>query len=971
MTSNASRISTLETLTLDDIANNGNTTSNTIQFTNTSTSLVTSSNVGIGTSSPNYKLDVVGDINFTGTLRANGSAGTAGYVLTSNGTSSAPTWQVASGGGSSVWSTLNSNIYYNSGSVGIGTTTPSSNLEVKVSSTSSASNPIAKFTAATTNGGNDAYTQIEGWENSALNFYGHFFGDDFTIGYQQNFVTGVGFTISHGSTLQSNPRFFIDLTGNVGIGTTSPSYKLHVNGTMNVTNGLYANGSSGTSGQVLTSSGGGAMSWTTVSSSPWTTSGSNIYYNSGNVSIGSSLSNGKLYIEPSGSNQMANGIYVYNPNNSAGQDAILTLRVAGSSAGDAYIAFDINGWASWACGVDTSDNHKFKWSSDWGDVGTNTKMTLDRYSGNLGIGTTGPNYKLDVVGDINFTGTLRANSSAGTSGQVLTSSGTGSVPTWTTISSSPWTTLGSDIYYNSGNVGIGTSTPSAPLHVYKSASVNYSSPLAMFSASSGSGFDGHVTIRGYYNTSLTFWNDSFGDYMTIGYTQLGANGFRISPGTSISGTTGLFVENFTGRVGIGTTAPNYNLHVVGDINFTGTLYQNGLVFSGGGGSSVWTTSGSDIYYNSGNVGIGTTSPIEKLHVYRNTFGESNVHIQAYSDSSGDRAVLYLGTPHHNDPNAQPKCAIIADAIGWSRADLHFCVETTASNSTLYRASVSNSRMMIDGLTGYVGIGTTVPNYNLHVVGDINFTGTLYQNGLVFSGGGSSPWTTLGSDIYYNSGNVSIGTPLSNGKLYIEPSGSNQTANAIYVYNPNNSSGQDAILTLQVAGSSAGDAYIAFDINGWASWACGVDTSDNHKFKWSSDWGDVGVNTKMTLDRYSGNLGIGTTSPSYKLDVVGDIYATGNVTAYSDVRSKKNLKTIEDPVSKIEKINGYTYEKDGIAYTGLVAQELLEVLPEAVSGSEELGYGIAYGNMAGIFVEAIKELNSKIKALENKLSECKT
>lgn len=119
---------------------------------------------------------------------------------------------------------------------------------------------------------------------------------------------------------------------------------------------------------------------------------------------------------------------------------------------------------------------------------------------------------------------------------------------------------------------------------------------------------------------------------------------------------------------------------------------------------------------------------------------------------------------------------------------------------------------------------------------------------------------------------------------------------------------------------------------------------------------------------SGLVGIGTTSPSYPLHVIGDIYASGNVTAYSDVRNKKNLKTIEDPVSKIEKINGYTYEKDGIAYTGLVAQELLEVLPEAVSGSEELGYGIAYGNMAGIFVEAIKELNSKIKTLENKLSQ---
>jgi hypothetical protein len=129
-----------------------------------------------------------------------------------------------------------------------------------------------------------------------------------------------------------------------------------------------------------------------------------------------------------------------------------------------------------------------------------------------------------------------------------------------------------------------------------------------------------------------------------------------------------------------------------------------------------------------------------------------------------------------------------------------------------------------------------------------------------------------------------------------------------------------------------------------------------------------TDSKMVIKYDTGNVGIGITSPAHKLHVVGDIYASGNVTAYSDARNKKNLKTIEDPVSKIEKINGYTYEKDGIAYTGLIAQELLEVLPEAVCGSEESGYGIAYGNIAGIFVEAIKELNSKIKELENKLNQ---
>lgn len=176
-----------------------------------------------------------------------------------------------------------------------------------------------------------------------------------------------------------------------------------------------------------------------------------------------------------------------------------------------------------------------------------------------------------------------------------------------------------------------------------------------------------------------------------------------------------------GKIGIGTTLPAYELDVTGDINFTGNIYQNSNLYG------IWTESGSDIYYDSGSVGIGISDPVEKLHVYRNTSGESNVHIQAYSDYSGDRAALYLGTPHHNDPNAQPKCAIIADAVGWSRADLHFCVETTANNATAYRASTFNSRMMIDGLTGYVGIGTSNPQRNLDVSGDSRFDAGVFLN----------------------------------------------------------------------------------------------------------------------------------------------------------------------------------------------------------------------------------------------------
>lgn len=101
-----------------------------------------------------------------------------------------------------------------------------------------------------------------------------------------------------------------------------------------------------------------------------------------------------------------------------------------------------------------------------------------------------------------------------------------------------------------------------------------------------------------------------------------------------------------------------------------------------------------------------------------------------------------------------------------------------------------------------------------------------------------------------------------------------------------------------------------------------------------------------------------------IDAAGNFAAAGNVTAYSDRRLKKDLKKIEGALDKIKQLNGYTFtRKDtGERQTGLVAQELRDVLPEAVQ--DVLGtLTVAYGNLAGLFAEAIKELDGKIEELK--------
>ena len=72
---------------------------------------------------------------------------------------------------------------------------------------------------------------------------------------------------------------------------------------------------------------------------------------------------------------------------------------------------------------------------------------------------------------------------------------------------------------------------------------------------------------------------------------------------------------------------------------------------------------------------------------------------------------------------------------------------------------------------------------------------------------------------------------------------------------------------------------------------------------------AGVTERMRITS-SGNVGIGDTTPSYKLDVTGDIHATGEVISSSDARLKEDLEVIPDALDKVKQLSGYTFNKNG-------------------------------------------------------------
>ena len=102
-----------------------------------------------------------------------------------------------------------------------------------------------------------------------------------------------------------------------------------------------------------------------------------------------------------------------------------------------------------------------------------------------------------------------------------------------------------------------------------------------------------------------------------------------------------------------------------------------------------------------------------------------------------------------------------------------------------------------------------------------------------------------------------------------------------------------------------------------------------------------------------------------ISVSGSITATGNITAYSDARLKTDIETITGALDRVRKLRGVTFSRrdTGNRGVGLIAQELAAIVPEAVMTHEDGLLSVAYGNLVGVLIEAVKDLADKVDRLE--------
>jgi hypothetical protein len=640
----------------------------------------------------------------------------------------------------------------------------------------------------------------------------------------------------------------------------------------------------------------------------------------------------------------------------------------------------------------------------------NTERMRITSSGNVGIGTTSPSQKLDVTGNILISG-------SSTSGSFIKSGGTSS-----------------QFLKADGSVDSTTYTPTSRTLTINGTSYDLSADRSWTIVAGVSSFNtrtGAITL-----TSLDVTD-------ALGFTPV-TNARTISTTAPLSGG-GDLSANRTLSISQATTSTNGYLSSTDWNTFNNK--QNALTnpITGTGttnyvpkftGSSAL---GNSIIYDSGTaIGIGTASPAATLDVNGGITSSSNIRglrfwggpssftthsapLHIFSSTIGTGAIARFNNNESTD--ASTLTSMWLENYAGYRAELAYTTHLSGSNiyiNNTYSSgnilfNIAGSEKIRIASNGNVGIGTASPSSKLEVyLNDNSLTGSKVTN--VSTGTGSAAITnysngtvshyfgTLGSayagygvllaneGFVYTAGQslslaadgansikfgTGTGTPermriTSTGAVGI---GTSSPSNLLHLYG----SGANTQTIRQESSISAANAYLVQQ-SASKSYITGLSTDFSNSYIIY----DATASAMRLAITSAGNVGIGTASPSYQLQLSTDSAAKPTSalwTIASDSRIKENITPYSKGLKELMLINPINYDYNGLGGfkkgkggVGIIAQEILDILPDSVSSvkgklnesdKEEIdilnfnGHELTY-----VLINAIKELKAELDELKN-------